>query len=53
MDANAEVILVRNDGAIILQVRDDKPGIANPGLIATFGGHIEKDEEPLGAAFEN
>jgi 8-oxo-dGTP pyrophosphatase MutT (NUDIX family) len=50
VDANAEIILVRTDGAVILQVRDDKPGIANPGLVTTFGGHIEKDEDPKDAA---
>src|SRR6266702_2931294 len=50
MDANAEILLVRKDGAVILQVRDDKPGITNPGLVSTFGGRIESGEEPLEAA---
>ncbi len=50
MNANAEILLVRSDGAVILQVRDDKPGISNPGLIASFGGHIEDGEEPLDGA---
>ncbi|HET8709029.1 MAG TPA: NUDIX domain-containing protein [Candidatus Saccharimonadales bacterium] len=48
--ANAEVILVRADGALILQQRDDKPGMTNPGFISSFGGHIEPGEEPLEAA---
>lgn len=48
--ANAEVILVRRDGALILQQRDDKPGITNPGMVASFGGHIEAGEEPVDAA---
>jgi 8-oxo-dGTP pyrophosphatase MutT (NUDIX family) len=47
---NSEILLVRKDGALILQHRDDKPGIANPGLITTFGGHIEAGETPLDAA---
>jgi 8-oxo-dGTP pyrophosphatase MutT (NUDIX family) len=50
MTGNAEVILVRKDGSIILQIRDNKPGIANPGLITAFGGHIEPGEEPVDAA---
>ncbi|HSH55737.1 MAG TPA: NUDIX domain-containing protein [Candidatus Limnocylindrales bacterium] len=50
MKANAEIILVREDGSLILQVRDNKPGITNPGLISTFGGHIEAGEEPIDAA---
>src|SRR5438128_1366014 len=50
MDANAEILLIRQDGAVILQVRDNKPGITNPGLVSAFGGHIEAKEEPLEAA---
>lgn len=50
MNANAEILLVRSDGAVILQVRDNKPGISNPGLISSFGGHIEPGEEPIDAA---
>lgn len=51
MNANAEILLVRNDGALILQQRDDKPGITNPGFISSFGGHIEEGETPLDAAW--
>jgi len=50
MDANAEILLIRKDGAVILQVRDNKPGITNPGLVSSFGGHIEAGEEPIEAA---
>lgn len=50
MTGNAEIILVRKDGALILQQRDDKPGITNPGMITSFGGHIEPGETPLQAA---
>ncbi len=47
---SADVILIRKDRAIILQVRDDIPTISNPGCASTFGGHIEPDEEPIDAA---
>lgn len=47
---NAEVLLVKADGSLILQQRDNKPGITNSGLIASFGGHIEPGEEPVDAA---
>lgn len=50
MNANAEILLMRDDGAVILQIRDDKPGITNPGLVSSFGGHIEEGEEPIDAA---
>lgn len=50
MNANAEILLVRPDGSVVLQVRDNKPGITNPGLISTFGGQIEEGEDPLQAA---
>lgn len=48
--ANAEILLIRDDGSVILQVRDDKPGITNPGCISSFGGQLEIGEEPLDAA---
>ena len=50
LGANAEILLVREDGSVILQVRDDKQGITNPGYISSFGGHIEPGEEPIEAA---
>src|SRR4051812_41586401 len=41
------VVLIAVDGdRVILQQRDDKPGIANPGLITTFGGVSEGEEYP-------
>lgn len=50
IQANAEILLLQADGSVILQVRDDTPGITNPALISSFGGHIEKGEEPIDAA---
>jgi 8-oxo-dGTP pyrophosphatase MutT (NUDIX family) len=38
------VILV--SGAYVLQLRDDIPGIAYPGMWTLFGGALEPDEEP-------
>jgi len=35
-------ILVNPQGKIILQQRDKKPGIVNPGMIAIFGGTLKK-----------
>ncbi len=37
-------------GMYVLQHRDDKPGIAAPGVWALFGGRVENDEEPREAA---
>ena len=48
---NSEIILVRNDEALILMRRDDKQGITNPGMVTAFGGKIEVGEEPLDAAY--
>ena len=38
------VILV--DGAYVLQLRDNIPGIAYPGMWSLFGGALEPDENP-------
>lgn len=37
------------DGRYVLQLRDDKPGIAAPGMWALFGGTVEPDEQPSDA----
>jgi 8-oxo-dGTP diphosphatase len=50
MQGTAQIILARHDGAVIMQHRDNKPGITNPGLITAFGGNIEVGETPLEAA---
>jgi len=47
---NAEILLVGKDGELVLQQRDNKPGITNPGLVTTFGGGLEPGETPLDAA---
>jgi 8-oxo-dGTP diphosphatase len=39
-------LLVDGAGRFLLQHRDDKPEIINPGLWATFGGHLEPYETP-------
>lgn len=47
----AGVLLVTEDGRIIGQQRDDKPGIDNPGRIGTFGGTVELGENPQESAW--
>jgi len=39
-------ILLSSCGQLILQQRDDVPGIVYPGLISLFGGHREPGESP-------
>ena len=40
------VVLLRDDGAALLQLRDDKPGIQDPGIWVFPGGHTEPGEAP-------
>lgn len=40
------VVLLRNDGAALLQLRDVKPHIEDPGIWVFPGGHIEPGETP-------
>lgn len=47
----AGVILVTESGRVIGQLRDDKPGIDNPGNIGPFGGSVEGSETFLEAAY--
>lgn len=47
---SAEILVVRTDGALVLQHRDDKPGIVNPGMITSFGGTMEPGESALEGA---
>jgi 8-oxo-dGTP pyrophosphatase MutT (NUDIX family) len=44
------VVLLRDDGAALLQWRDDKPTIQDPGIWVFPGGHAEPGEEPEAAA---
>jgi 8-oxo-dGTP pyrophosphatase MutT (NUDIX family) len=44
------VVLLREDGAALLQHRDAIPGIADPGLWVFPGGHREDHETPEQAA---
>ena len=43
-NVGAHAMLVTNEGKIILQQRDNKPGIVNPGLISIWGGSLRLDE---------
>jgi 8-oxo-dGTP pyrophosphatase MutT (NUDIX family) len=38
------MLLIVTDGGLLLHHRDDKPGIANPGCWAGFGGAVEDGE---------
>ncbi|MEH2503687.1 8-oxo-dGTP diphosphatase [Bradyrhizobium sp. AZCC 1578] len=40
----AAAILIDTDGRLLLQRRDDKPDILQPGKVGMFGGHREGDE---------
>lgn len=44
------VVLLRNDGAALLQWRDDKPTIQDPGIWVFPGGHAEPGEKLHAAA---
>jgi 8-oxo-dGTP pyrophosphatase MutT (NUDIX family) len=46
----AGIILLRGDGAALLQLRDEKPTIQDPGIWVVPGGHVEPDETPLEGA---
>lgn len=46
----AAVILVTPEGKVAVQVRDDKPGISEPGQLMIFAGAVERGEEPEEAA---
>lgn len=46
----SSIILVGTCGQLILQQRDNVPGILYPGLIGLFGGHREVEETALQCA---
>jgi 8-oxo-dGTP pyrophosphatase MutT (NUDIX family) len=40
----AAAVLIDTDGRFLMQLRDDKPGIVDPGKISLFGGRREGNE---------
>jgi 8-oxo-dGTP diphosphatase len=46
----AAVLLLRADGAALLQHRDDKPGLPRAGMWVPPGGHRDPGESPLACA---
>lgn len=46
----AATVLLRHDGAALLQHRDDKPGLRNAGMWGLPGGHAESGESMLDCA---
>ena len=44
------VVLLREDGAALLQLRDDRPDIQDPGIWVFPGGHVEPGESPEAGA---
>jgi putative flippase GtrA len=41
----AGIVLLRDDGAALLQLRDEKPAIQDPGIWVVPGGHVELGED--------
>jgi 8-oxo-dGTP pyrophosphatase MutT (NUDIX family) len=46
MQLYAGFLLKTADNKLLLQQRDNKPNIVNPGMIAVFGGTAEVNETP-------
>jgi len=46
----AGILLLRGDGAALLQLRDEKPTIQDPGIWVVPGGHLEPGESPVDGA---
>lgn len=44
------VVLLREDGAALLQLRDNRPDIQDPGIWVFPGGHVEPGESPEAGA---
>jgi len=44
--ALAGAVLLHPDGRVLLQLRDDKPGIESPGQWSLFGGGLDEGETP-------
>jgi 8-oxo-dGTP pyrophosphatase MutT (NUDIX family) len=49
-DAVCGIVVLRADGAALLQHRDDIPTINDPGLWVFPGGHVEPGETPVQGA---
>lgn len=41
--------IIKREDLFLLQLRDDVPNIAHPGLWGLFGGHVEPGETPAAA----
>ena len=50
MQIYAGSLLKTTDNKLLLQRRDDKPNIVNPGMIAIFGGTAKGNETPIDCA---
>lgn len=46
MKQTATAILINTKGEFVLQKRDNKPNIAEPGKVVNFGGSVEDGEDP-------
>ncbi|MFC1756272.1 NUDIX domain-containing protein [Patescibacteria group bacterium] len=46
MDSESKIILIK-DNKVLLNHRDDKEGIANPGMWSLIGGMVEVNESPV------
>lgn len=46
----ASIILIDANGNFLLQQRDEKPGILNPGMLTLWGGALEGAETPAEGA---
>lgn len=44
------ILIERNDGKMLFQLRDNNPNIRNRNCWGLFGGGINKSETPIGAA---
>ena len=45
----AGILIERNDGKMLFQLRDNNPNIRNRNRWSLFGGGIEKNEKPINA----
>jgi 8-oxo-dGTP diphosphatase len=50
VSAAVHVLMADAEGRLLLQLRDDRPGVAHPGLWCFFGGGVEAGEDLRAAA---